>query len=186
MKIIELKIVGLGHTIQLSLSPLNTIGDVKAKIESFTGCPAPYQHLLWPRGTGKNAIDDKDNNVDEDATTLEQYGVSNRTRVMILHNKAYSIEGKAYDSLVSIGKKIDKLVVEEAEASAVATTDTSTNLKKDQTQSSSMITVSEKVTRLCCELDAIDMLGSAYLRSLRRSLLTRVESIDGSSSESPL
>jgi len=185
MKIIELKIVGLGHTIQLSLSPLTTIGDVKAKIESFTGCPALYQHLLWPRGTGKKAIDDKDNNVDEDATTLEQYGVSNRTRVMILHNKTYSIEGKAYDSLVSIGKKIDKLVVE-AEASDVATTDTSTNLKKDQTRSSSMITVSEMITRLCCELDAIDMLGSAYLRSLRRSLLSRVESIDGSSSESSL
>lgn len=147
--ILTLKVGGLGHTLTLETLSSITIGDLKKEIEGKTGVPAAYQRLL---ARGKK--------LDTDELSLQDAGLEDRTRLMLLRNALYVQEKDIVDSLLLIRKEIEDL--EE---------------KKDTTPDTVR---SELVTRICCKLDGVDTRGSGSLRALRKQLIRRAESIDES------
>eukprot|EP00980_Cylindrotheca_fusiformis_P029152 scaffold22740_cov139-Cylindrotheca_fusiformis.AAC.6 len=145
-----IKVAGLGHSLTLETdgsTTTTTIGDLKREIERLTNIPAMYQHLL---ARGKK--------LDMDQLTLEEAGIEDRTKIMLLHNAAYASEKGGYDVLARLQREIADL-----------------EAKKEETPSH---VTSELVTRICCKLDAVDIQGSENLRALRKQLLRRAEGID--------
>ena len=98
--------------------------------------------------------------LDTDELSLQDAGLEDRTRLMLLRNALYVQEKDIVDSLLLIRKEIEDL--EE---------------KKDTTPDTVR---SELVTRICCKLDGVDTRGSDSLRALRKQLIRRAESIDES------
>ena len=98
--------------------------------------------------------------LDDDTQTLKEAGIQDRTRVMLLHNEKYTKEKDTYESLQLIQTEINDLKMQKE----------NDGLEKK--------VVSELVTRVCCRLDSIEVNGSDTLRSMRKDLLRKVESID--------
>ena len=80
------KITGLGHNLTLELAAEKTVGDLKAKIEESSGLPPCYQRLLARR------LKLEDNSV-----SLEDAGLKDRTKIMLLHSPLYSQEKDAFE-----------------------------------------------------------------------------------------
>ena len=148
-----LRITGLGHSVTLdNITSTMSIGGLKQLIEQETGIPSVYMRLL---ARGKK--------LDLDEQSLEEAGLENRTKIMLLRNALYTQEKESVDSLALLRKEIEEL-----------------EAKKDTTPNN---VITELVTRLCCKLDSVDTKGSDSLRALRKSLIGRVESIDSSKSQ---
>jgi hypothetical protein len=146
---ITLRITGLGHTLTLKFSSSTTIGCLKQEIASHTKLPAVYQRLL-ARGS----------KLESDTVTLEDAGLMDRTRIMLLHNALYAQEKEGFEALSALAKEIEDLAQ-----------------TKDSISSTAM---SEMVTRICCKLDEVDTKGSENLRSQRKELIRKAESMEAS------
>lgn len=94
----KLRIAGLGHNLNLELSPCTTIKSLKLEVESRTNIPAIYQKLL-ARGS----------KLDSDEATLDESDLKDRTRVMLLHNEIYAVEKEGFEALSVLNKEIDDL-----------------------------------------------------------------------------
>ena len=155
--LITLRISGLGHTITLeNLSSTNTtIDQLKEMIENHSKIPTIYQRLI-SRGHKLDQDEDKDDNV----TTLQNIGMKDRTKIMLLHNKLYSVEKDSYEELMKLSQELDDIMI----------------LKKEKEETSEDV-IHELVTRICCKLDSVDMKGSEHLKQLRKKLLQKAETI---------
>lgn len=148
---ITLRVTGLGHTLTIEVEPsTTTIGELKHCIENDTHLPLEYQRLL-ARGS----------KLDDDATTLQDAGIKDRTKIMLLHSELYAKEKEGFEALLKISMEIDELATKQA--------------------AGSLEEIRELVTRICCRLDDIDVKGSENLRAKRKALLTRAELLDGES-----
>jgi hypothetical protein len=143
----KLRVTGLGHSLTLDMESGATIGELKTEIECQTTIPALYQRLL---ARGKK--------LDLDDLTLEEVGMKDRTKIMLMRNALYSKEKEGFERLSALAKEIDELKT------------------KKETVADNV--VSEMVTRMCCKLDAIETMGSENLRALRKELLRKAENID--------
>lgn len=146
--LVTLRSAGLGHTHTLEIQSTLTIAGLKEEIEVLTGIPTAYQRLL-ARGS----------NLKEDNATLSDVGLKDRTKVMLMHNQLYAQEKDGYEALTVLEQKLKEL-------------------EEEETQDSPAAARAERVTNLCCKLDAVDTQGSENLRSLRKKLLQRAEQID--------
>jgi len=146
---ITLRLSGLGHTLIFDKPLSCSILDFKKDIQSKTNIPVNYQKLL-ARG----------HKLDDDNMTLEEAGLKDRTRIILLHNELYTKEKSAYEALQLIETEIHDLK------------------EKKEKDGLEKKVISELVTRLCCRLDAIEVNKSDTLRSMRKNLLKRVESLD--------
>ena len=146
-----LKISGLGHSIVLELpADTTTVGELKDNIFEETGLPPPYQRLISRAAK-----------LEDDSHTLKKAGLSDRTKLMLLHSPLYAQEKDVYEKLMAISKEIDDLKA---------------SVHDDNTMEQKF--VSEMVTRLCCKLDGVETAGSDNLRSVRKKLLRKAEGIE--------
>ena len=146
---LTLKVVGLGHNLILNVSSNATVGDIKMEVERLTSLPVQYQRLL---ARGKK--------LDDDAANLDGAGIQDRTRLMLLHNEAYSKDREGVTALTAL---VNEIVELERKASE-ATMDRKA--------------VHEHVTRICCKLDGVETHGSDSLRAIRKRAIARVEAIE--------
>lgn len=92
---------------------------------------------------------------DEDAT-LSNLNIPNRTALMALHNEHYAQDQDGIAAIEKILAESDELKDENVDARVVH----------------------ERVTQLCCKLDAVDTNGSTTLRQYRKAALARVQALD--------
>jgi hypothetical protein len=144
--IITLRITGLGHTLTLDHAASSTVESLKQEIAGRTGLPAVYQRLL-ARG----------HKLEDNHATLDEAGVKNRTKVMLLHSALYAQEKDGWDALAVLAQELDDLAAGPDTTAAA---------------------MSDLVTRLCCKLDAVDTMGSEHLRARRKQLLRQAEHLD--------
>ncbi len=145
---ITLRVAGLGHTLTLDVEGSATVGELKRRVHQYTHLPVEYQRLL-ARGS---KLEDND-------CTLDDAGIKDRTKIMLMHSELYVKEKEGFESLSKLSEEIDELAA-----------------KKD---SESPRALQELVTKICCRLDQVDVKGSENLRAKRKALLTRAESLDG-------
>eukprot|EP00525_Craspedostauros_australis_P012510 CAMPEP_0198114124 /NCGR_PEP_ID=MMETSP1442-20131203/5592_1 /TAXON_ID= /ORGANISM="Craspedostauros australis, Strain CCMP3328" /LENGTH=191 /DNA_ID=CAMNT_0043771359 /DNA_START=101 /DNA_END=676 /DNA_ORIENTATION=+ len=152
----KLRVAGVGYSVILHIpascadSP-TTVGDLKAIIENEIALPARYQRLL---ARGKPLKDDD--------AALHEYGIRDRTRVMLLHSAEYAQDRVSFEKLGVIAKEI-------ADLESKAT---------DGPNAMPANVLHELVTQLCCKLDDVDVHGSETLRSFRKKLLRGAEAIE--------
>jgi hypothetical protein len=113
------------------------------------------------RGTGVPAVYQRllarGHKLEDGNATLAEVGLQDRTKVMLLHNALYAQEKPGWEALAALALKVEALAADPP-------TDTAA--------------LSDRVTRLCCALDAVDTLGSEHLRARRRTLLRQAERLD--------
>ena len=151
---VSIKIAGLGHNFTLEMaSPKETLGSLKSQIERHTELLPAYQRLVC-RGL----------KLDDDSQSLEDIGIVDRTKIMLLHSPLYAQEKDTFEALMTVSTEIDDLGGQSGVEPKVMT---------------------ELVTRICCKLDAIDTAGSTHLRAKRKELLKKAESIDATGKTGP-
>jgi Ubiquitin family/BAG domain len=96
--------------------------------------------------------------LDNDDLSLAEAGIQDRTKIMLMHNNLYTQEKEGFEALTRL----------EEEITALAS-------KKD---TSTPVLIRELVTKICCRLDEVEILGSSTLRARRKDLLKRAESLD--------
>ena len=96
--------------------------------------------------------------LDNDDLSLAEAGIQVRTKIMLMHNNLYTHEKEGFEALTRL----------EEEITALAS-------KKD---TSTPVLIRELVTKICCRLDEVEILGSSTLRARRKDLLKRAESLD--------
>jgi len=96
--------------------------------------------------------------LDDGSISLAEAGIQDRTKIMLMHNERYGIEKEVFEALVKLEDEIKDLA------------------SKKETMKP--IIVREMVTKICCRLDAVDVMGSETLRARRKGLLKRAESLD--------
>uniref|UniRef100_A0A7S4V6Q1 Ubiquitin-like domain-containing protein n=1 Tax=Ditylum brightwellii TaxID=49249 RepID=A0A7S4V6Q1_9STRA len=150
MDSLTLKVVGLNHTITISVRPTATVADLKAKIESQTLLPTQYQRLI---SRGKK--------LEDDTVVLGEggAGIQTRTKIMLLHNEFYATDKKGIDAIAVLTDEIK--VLEE----------------KIAAESLEQKVVDELITRVCCKLDCVDTNGSERLRAMRKEAIRKAESL---------
>jgi hypothetical protein len=95
---LQLKVVGAGHTLELSVPDSATVGEIKAEIAAQTGLAPAYQKLLI---RGKVFEDDK--------ALAEDVGIVDRTKLMLMHSAAYAEDSAGAAAIASISQEIDQL-----------------------------------------------------------------------------
>uniref|UniRef100_A0A7S2H4E9 Ubiquitin-like domain-containing protein n=1 Tax=Helicotheca tamesis TaxID=374047 RepID=A0A7S2H4E9_9STRA len=149
---LTLKVVGLGHTVSIDISPSATVRDLQKEVESQTSLPAAYQRLIF---RGKK-LDDDSRVLGQDNDGL---GIEHRTRLMLLHNEFFAADKKGIDAINAQLSGIDDLE------------------KKIKEGSLQHKVVDELITRICCNLDAVDTNGSERLRAMRKDAIRKAESL---------
>jgi hypothetical protein len=152
-KPLTLRVSGLGHTLTFDVPASASVLDVKAHIETLTSLPCPYQRLL---SRGKK--------LDQDNATLSSCGILDRTKLMLLHNELYTNDKEGIAALLAIEQEVTQL--SEAQRRGYST-------DKDDG-----VALHEAVTRICCKLDAVEIHGSEYLRSMRKKILAKAEALE--------
>lgn len=139
-----------GRKVTLEVPPdTTTVGDLKARLEKEGGTTTTPAVYLRLLCRGKK--------LDDESATLATLGIKHRTALMALHNEHYAQDQAG---IVAIEK-----ILQEAEA-----------LKNDPTVAANV--VHERVTQLCCQLDAVDTQGSATLRQFRKDALAHVQAME--------
>lgn len=146
-EILTLRVTGLGHKLTLEVDSSLSLLELKEKIAFETTIPAEYQRLICH---GKN--------LNEDARSLADSQLQDRTKIMLLHNKEYAADREAFEQIHALKKELENLASSE-------------NGKSPEV-------VHELVTQICCKLDAVDIHGSETLRKIRKDILKQAESID--------
>ena len=151
-----LKVAAFGKQFLVEdMTPQQTVLDLQTRIEELTQVSVRYQRML---SHGKQLGDDP-------SQTLQDVGVQHRTKLMVLHNQLYAQEKQGWEALQALQREIESL--EEAKSKMAKAI------------------VHERVTQLCCRLDAVSVQGSDYLRQRRKELLQRAERIDAAETSSP-
>jgi BAG domain len=148
---LTLRISGLGHSLTMREFACASVADLQSRICDATGIPCCYQRLL-ARGL----------TLDNGQATLEEVGLKDRTKILLLHSPEYAKEKDAYEMLLALEREINGLA----------------DQCQGQGQSMQATMVSEMVTRICCKLDAVDTVGSANLRTMRKELIRRAEQLE--------
>ena len=168
MGLLTLRITGLGHSLTLELeSNTTTVGALKDHIYHDTGLAPCYQRMLAPRGC----------KLENDTSTLDEAGLKDQTKLMLLHSALYAQEKDGAEALASIAREIKELS-QQLQQQQNSTTDTTRDTTTTEKMESKV--VSELVTRICCKLDAVDTMGSETLRAQRKELLQQAERIEQS------
>ena len=149
---VTLRVAGLGHTLTLEVEPSSPVGELKQRIRDETGLPVEYQRLV-ARGS----------KLEDNEATLDETGIKDRTKVMLMHSATYAQEKEGFEALSKLANEIDEL--------------------KKMKESSSPEVFREMVTRLCCRLDGVDTKGSDNLRTKRKELLLKAQALDELSSQ---
>ncbi|CAB9510359.1 expressed unknown protein [Seminavis robusta] len=150
---LTLRISGLGHSLTIREDASATVDDLKARISQTTEIPPCYQRLL-ARGLS----------LEDGHSTLDDIGLKDRTKIMLLHSPEYAQEKEGYEKLQAVAQEIQEL---------------QDNISDNSLQPK---VISELVTRICCKLDAIDTAGSANLRLQRKELLQKAERLEADNS----
>ena len=163
-----LRIAGLGHNIELEISPSATLADLKNEIEEQTGILAPYQrlvakHLKMENDSlllGASIFTDSNNNEEKAGIGLET-----RTKILLLHSPRYAQDKCGIDILTNLKKDIDK--IEEG------------RLRRDMEDK----LVQELIVQICCKIDGVETNGSDALRKMRKQTIQLAESVAQKSAE---
>ena len=94
--------------------------------------------------------------LDNDDATLSSLGIVHRTALMAMHNEIYTQDQAGVRAIESILNEAEELKDPSIAADAVH----------------------ERITQLCCRLDAVDTNGSAPLRQFRKSALSRLQALE--------
>lgn len=94
--------------------------------------------------------------LDDDDTSLSNLGILHRTALMGMHNENYAHDQTRISAIEKILGQAESL--------------------KDPSVASNV--VHERVTQLCCQLDAIDTNGSVSLRRFRKNALARLQAVE--------
>lgn len=147
---VRLRVSGLGQAVEIAATSSTSVGEVRSRAAEDTGIPAAY--LLLIHG-GKKMTDD--------AATLADLGVGDRTRLMLMRTPAYAADRAGIDEVRSVMAELAGLDGDGNGASAPP----------------DPRFVDEAVTRACIRLDGIDTGGSDPLRQTRRAALRRAEDL---------
>lgn len=147
---LTLRVTGLGHTLTLEHPSTSSIESLQQEIERQTQIPVVYQRLL-ARGHKLDAS--------PQTRSLNDAGIQDRTKIMLLHNALYAQEKQGFEALEALAKEIG-------------------DLEDKKKQEISMAEISEFATRICCKLDLVDTQGSDNLRARRKELIRRAEILD--------
>lgn len=96
--------------------------------------------------------------LEDDEISLADAGIQDRTKILLLRNDLYAQEKERFEALAKLEQEIINLASEK-ETSAPAM-------------------IREQVTKICCKLDEVEIMGSVTLRARRKALLARAESLD--------
>ena len=165
---ILLRIAGLGHHIELEISPTATLADLKSEIEDQTGILAQYQRLVAKQH--KKMEDDSlllGPSITGDSTKEEKAGIGleTRTKILLLHSPRYAQDKAGIDTLTTLNKEIDK--IDEGR----------------QSREMEDKVVQELIIQLCCKIDCVDTNGSDALRQMRKQTIQRAEKVAQKSSD---
>lgn len=161
-KQLTLRIRGLGHSLEICLSPKATVEELQTKIESLTGLAAPYQRIIVK---GKNLTA---NVTDDTPKRLLELGLSAGSiyKGMLMYASAYNRDKKALEEITALNNELDILLQK------------TMNPRKADGKNLLSDSVREMVTSICCRLDVVDVSGSTTLRDMRRKVLHRAEDVD--------
>ena len=96
--------------------------------------------------------------LDNDDVSLADAGIQDRTKIMLMHNNLYTLEKVGFEALARLEEEITALA--------------------SKKETSKPVLIQELVTKICCRLDEVDIMGSAILRARRKDLLKRAELLD--------
>ena len=112
-----LKVVGAGHSVEISVSDDATIRHVKEAVETSTGLAPEHQRLLY-RGKA----------FDDDTAPALAAGLADRTKVMLMHSAVYARDQKAIEALRAVELELDALEAKRGTVSAATLEELSTQL----------------------------------------------------------
>jgi hypothetical protein len=95
--------------------------------------------------------------LEDDAASLESLGIQSRTAIMALHNEQFVQDQAGVQAIEKVLSEADQL-------------------QQDRQLPKNVVT--ERVTQLFCQLDGIEINGSATLRQFRKSALSRIQKIE--------
>lgn len=95
---VRLRISGLGHNVEIDVTKVTTLGQVKENVSERTDIPAPYILLL---SRGKKLLDGE--------ATLEDLGILDRTRLMLMHGPGWHTDRAGVEEIQSVSKSLDEL-----------------------------------------------------------------------------
>jgi hypothetical protein len=164
---ILLRIAGLGHHIELEISPTATLADLKYEVQKQTGVPASYQRLVAKRKKmdddslllGPSIVDES--NKEENSGI----GLETRTKILLLHSPSFAQDKDGIDALTNLNAEIDK--IDEGRRSREM---------EDKV-------VQEFIIQICCKVDAVETNGSDALRQMRKQTIQKAEMVAHKSAE---
>ena len=164
---ILLRIAGLGHHIEIEISPMVTLAALKNEIQAQTGVPASYQRLIAKQ---KKMVDDfriLGPSIVDESGRIETAGIGleTRTKILLVHSIQYANDKAGIDALTNLKKEIDK--IDQGRCSG----DMDDNV------------VQEMIIQICCKIDGVETNGSDDLRKMRKQTIQRAEMVAQKSTE---
>ena len=165
--LILLRIAGLGHHVELEISPTATLADLKDEVHKQTGVPASYQRLVAKQKKmeddslilGPSIVDESSN---EEVAGI---GLETRTKILLLHSPRYAQDKGGIEALTNLKREINK--IDEGRRSR----------EMDDK------VVQELIIQICCKADAVETNGSDDLRKMRKQTIQMAEMVAQKSAE---
>mmetsp|Transcript_19692 Transcript_19692/g.33603 ORF Transcript_19692/g.33603 Transcript_19692/m.33603 type:complete len:177 (-) Transcript_19692:118-648(-) len=153
---ILLRIAGLGHHVELEISPTATLADLKDEVHKQTGVPASYQRLVA-----------KQKKMEDDSLVLGPSGIGleTRTKILLLHSPRYAQDKGGIETLTNLNKEIDKID------------------ERRRSREMEDKVVQELIIQICCKIDCVETNGSDALRKMRKQTIQKAEKVAQKSAE---
>lgn len=129
---IRVKVVGLGHSLELKLPNSVTIAEIKTEIETVTRLPPAYQRILFRGKAFTNG-----------SQSAAEAGIVDRTKLMLVHSQEYSRDSVAAESLAAVALEIDELEAKVLSAPALEEMTTQLLIKLDGIETGDSATLRE-------------------------------------------
>ena len=148
--VVRLKLVGCGEKLDLECESSTTVAALmdKALFQFSIGGLSRHHIKLLYRG--------KQLGEGNDQASLESAGIRDRTKLILMHTKAYHEEKAGIAKLSALEAEIDAL----------------DPAKKGY---------DEFLTQMLCKLDGVDTAGSDFLRAKRKAAVVRIEKLSAGS-----
>jgi len=164
---ILLRIAGLGHHVELEISPTATLADLKDEVHKQTGVPASYQRLVAKQ---KKMEDDSlvlGPSIFDESSNEEHVGIGleTRTKILLLHSPRYAQDKGGIETLTNLNKEIDKI-------------DEGRRRREMEDK-----VVQELIIQICCKIDCVETNGSDALRKMRKQTIQKAEKVAQKSAE---
>eukprot|EP01083_Nonionella_stella_P252646 870208_1 len=181
-----IKIKGLGHQLQIPISPDSNASVLMKKVEDETGLPPTYQRLIIKGKTLKEDISKTT------FTLKQQLGIQAGSTIkgILMHSPNYKIDQEVMDKITSINRELDVLELgllngqqQNDDSGSTRRSIATSPVREVGDTSSKKLTkaaASHLITDICCRLDMIDVKNSETLRQIRRKALHRAEQLDQS------